>query len=306
VVLLLNNVTPFTKLPEGVVCVSGSLTVEGSTAFGRAATALAGSYGAYCPDASITIRTPGSREGLERLVDAVGDGTQHLALSDGRFDEPQFRGLVAEPLAVVPFTFVVSDNVPIGTLSIGDAQRIFTGAARTWSDITGNPNDTAEIRVVGRSTDSGTRQTLERYVLSSNPESPVRQADATSDSCRERLPGVSPQLPIVCEQGSTGDLIDRVANLDDAIGYAGVPDADQAAGVKKINLAGHDATLDNIRDDDYPFWTVEYVYSQARPEPGSLSDAFKDFLLAPEGRSTMAGFQYFACVGETDALCDRR
>jgi phosphate transport system substrate-binding protein len=306
VVLLLNNVTPFTRLPEGVACVPGRLTVEGSTAFGRTATELAGSYGAYCPEASVTVRTPGSREGLQRLVDAAGNGTARLALSDGRFDEPQFRLLTSEPLAIVPFTLLVSENVPISSLSTRDAQRIFTGSARIWSDITGNPRDTGEIRVVGRSTDSGTRETLERHVLSSNPGSPVRQANATSDSCRQLLPGISPQQTIVCEQSSTGDLIDRVANLDNAIGYADVSDVDQTTGVKKISLDGHGATLRDIRDHDYPFWTVEYLYSDTRLEPGSLSDAFRNFLLAPEGRSTMADFQYYACVGDTDALCDLR
>ncbi len=305
VVLLLNNVTPFTKLPEGVVCVPGSLTVEGSSAFARAAAELAGSYGAYCPEASIKVRTPGSREGLERLVDTAGNGTQHLALSDGRFDEPQFHELVAEPLAIVPFTFVVSDNVPIASLSTRDARRIFTGEARIWSDITGNPRDTGEIRVVGRSTDSGTRQALERYVLST-PGAPAGQVDATSDSCRERLPGVASRLPIVCEQGSTGDLIDRVANLDNAIGYASVSDVDQASGAKKVTLDGRVGSLEDIRDNGYPFWTVEYVYSHARSQPGSLADAFKGFLLAPEGRSALAGFQHYACVGDADALCDLR
>jgi phosphate transport system substrate-binding protein len=306
VVLLLNNVTPFTRLPDGVACVPGRLTVEGSTAFGRAATELAGSYGAYCPEASVTVRTPGSREGLQRLVDAAGDGTQRLALSDGRFHEPQFRRLTSEPLAIVPFTFVVSENVPTSSLSTRDAQRIFTGSARVWSDITGNPRDTGEIRVVGRSTDSGTRETLERYVLSSNPDSPVRQANATSDSCRERLPGISPQQTIVCEQSSTGDLIDRIANLDDAIGYADASDADQATGVKTVSLDEHAATLTDIRDHDYPFWTVEYLYSNTRLEPETLSDAFRNFLLAPESRSTMASFQYYSCAGDLDTLCDRR
>lgn len=306
VVLLLNNVTPFTRLPEGVACAPGQLTVEGSTAFGRAATELAGSYGAYCPEASILVRTPGSREGLQRLVDAAGSGTQRLALSDGRFSEPQFRRLTADPLAIVPFTFVVSENVPVASLSTRDARRIFTGAARLWSDITGNPRDTGEIRVVGRSTDSGTRETLERHVLSDNPDSPVRQANATSDSCRQLLPGGAPQRTIVCEQGSTGDLIDRIANLDNAIGYADVSDVDQATGVKKVNLDSHGATLRDIRDHDYPFWTVEYVYSDPRLEPGSLPDTFRDFLLTPEARSTMAGFQYYACAGDLDTLCDRR
>lgn len=306
VVLLLNNVTPFARLPEGVVCVPGSLTVEGSSAFGRAATELAGSYRAYCPEATIKVRTPGSREGLERLQDAAQDGARHLAITDGRFDDPEFRDLVGQPVAVIPFTFVASGDVPIGSLSIQDARRIFTGAATVWRDITGNPQDTGEIRVVGRTTDSGTRLALERHVLSATPGAPVRQVNATSDSCRERRLGVSSALPIVCEQNSTGDLIDRVANLEGAIGYADLSDVDQTGGVKKINLNGRGGTRTDIRDHAYPFWTVEYVYSHGWPEQGSLPDAFKNFLLTPEGRSAMEGFQYYACVGDMTTLCALR
>jgi phosphate transport system substrate-binding protein len=300
VVLLLNNVVPFTRLPEGVVCAPGELTVEGSSAFGRAATELAGSYKAFCPAATVRVRTPGSREGLERLLAAAADGTQHLALSDGRFDEPQFHDLIPQPLAVVPFTFVASDDVPVSALTLADARRIFTGQARVWGDVTGDPRDTREIRVVGRSTDSGTRQTLERNVLGGG-----KQAAANSDSCRERLLGEQ-RGPIVCEQGSTGDLLDRVANLENAIGYADVSDVEQATGVKKISLDGLNATLHDIRDNGYRFWTVEYVYSHGLVDPGSLAEAFRGFLQGPEGRGTMAGFQYYACDTELRAVCGLR
>ncbi|KAA9156224.1 phosphate ABC transporter substrate-binding protein [Amycolatopsis acidicola] len=303
VVLLLNNVTPFTKLPEGVVCVPGEIAVEGSSAFGRAATELAGSYHAYCPQASVKVRTPGSLEGLRRLADNDNRGGQ-LALSDGRFDDPQFAQLVPQPLAIVPFTFVASANVPVNDLSLEDARRIFTGTARTWSDITGNPRDAGEIRVVGRTTSSGTRQALEQYVLSA-PGVPRKQAQSTSDSCRERNAGVAPNLPIVCEQGSTANLTDQIASQDDAIGYADVSDVEQAANVKQISLDGRAATLDDIRAG-YPFWTVEYLYSRGWPEPESLPAAFKDYLFTREGRATMAGFQYYACAEDLEVLCGRR
>lgn len=97
-----------------------------------------------------------------------------------------------------------------------------------------------------------------------------------------------------------------IANLDDAIGYADASDADQATGVKTVSLDEHAATLTDIRDHDYPFWTVEYLYSNTRLEPETLSDTFRNFLLAPESRSTMASFQYYACAGDLDTLCDRR
>ncbi|MEV4601336.1 substrate-binding domain-containing protein [Amycolatopsis sp. NPDC049253] len=300
VVLLLNNVAPFTKLPRGVACEAGSLSVEGSSAFGRAATELAGSYEAYCPGAAVKVGTPGSVEGLQRLH----DGTIDLALSDGKFDEPDFARFVPQKLAIVPFTLVASKNVPVDNLSVADVRKIFTGGARVWSDITGNPRDTGVIRVADRSTSSGTRRTLEKYLLGT-PSAPVGQAPATSDSCRDLRPGTAPSSPIICEQGSTGDLIDRIATLGDAIGYADVSDVAQSSAVKQISLAGRAATLDDIRGG-YPFWTVEYVFSRGPLESGSLAAAFRDYLLTPEARNAMAGFQYYACAGGEQDLCSRR
>lgn len=299
VVLLLNNVTPFTRLPDGLACVPGSLTVEGSSAFGRAATELAGSYGAYCRGSSIKVGTPGSREGLERLLDAGQDRGQRLALSDGKFDDPRFAPLVPSQLAIVPFTFTVNDKVPIGALSLADARRIFTGQAHVWRDITGDPRDNTEIRIVVRSTASGTRQTLEKYILAGP------QVETTSDTCRSRSPGVSDKLPIVCEEGSTGDVIDRIATLDGAIGYADVSDVEQSTGVKKVVLDRRGPTLADI-GAGYPFWTVEYLYSYGRIEPGSLPESFRNYVLTPEGRNAMEGFHYYACVGDIRELCSRR
>ncbi|WP_326564997.1 substrate-binding domain-containing protein [Amycolatopsis rhabdoformis] len=295
VVLLLNNVAPFTKLPRGVTCVAGSLSVEGSSAFGRAATELAGSYEAYCPGSVVKVGTPGSVEGLQRLH----DGTIDLALSDGKFDEPDFAPFVPQQLAIVPFTLVASKNVPVDDLTAADVRKIFTGGARVWSDITGNPRDTGPIRVAGRSTSSGTRHTLEKYLLGGP------QAPSTSDSCRDLRPGVPATSPILCEQGSTGDLIDRIATLGDAIGYADVSDVAQSTAVKKISLDGRDASLGDIRAG-YPFWTVEYVFSRGPLPSDSLAAAFRDYLLTPEARNAMVGFQYYACAASEQDLCARR
>lgn len=302
VVLLLNTVTPFTRLPSGVACAPGSLTVAGSTAFGATASALAVTYEAYCPEASVNVPTPGSGEGLERLLDAP-TGTERLALTDGRFDEPRFRELIPTALAIVPFTLVGSDDVPVDSLSLKDVRQIFGGEARTWSDITGDAADTAEIRVVGRSPGSGTRQTLERKILTTDGDPTAEQARATSDNCRDRRGGEPDDAPIVCERFSTDDLIDQVANLDGAIGYADLYAVAQATDVRQVDLAGHEASLADIRDQGYRFWAVEYVYGHEDVEDASLSATFKEYLFSPKATETMERFDNYACIGDTAELC---
>jgi len=298
VVLLLNNVKPFTTLPEGLACVPGSLTVEGSSAFGLAATATAGEYGAYCADSTIDVRSPGSIEGLNRLRDAKEvDRPGRLALSDGLVPDADFPGLMPRPVAVVPFTFVVNDKAPVRELTTTQVVEIFTGKVTRWSQVTGNLNDTAEIRVVGRAATSGTRRTLERFILSNLPQAP-----ATSESCVNRRQENADARTIVCERSTTTDLLNRVSAVDYAIGYADVADVGQTPGVRPIRLDGRDATLDGIRDR-YPFWTVEYVYSFGQLVEGSLANAFANYLTSSAGTETMARFEYFVCDASTRELC---
>jgi phosphate transport system substrate-binding protein len=303
VVLLLNYVKPFATLPPGLVCEPGQLTVEGSSAFGPATTAAAGEYQAYCGDSDIVVRTPGSLEGLNRLRDAPEtDRLQRLALSDGKVPESDFPGLVPHPVAVVPFTFVANNKAPVDRLTLDQARKIFTGAVSRWSEITGNPNDTAEIRVVGRTASSGTRRTLERHVLGTE-NAPLEQADPTSESCVNRRQEDQHAGAIVCERSSTLDLLNRVSAVDYAIGYADVTDVKQTVGVKIISLDDRDATSDGIRAG-YPFWTVEYIYSDGPLRDGSLATAFANYLASPEGAKTMARFEYFVCDSSIADLCN--
>jgi phosphate transport system substrate-binding protein len=294
IVLLVNNSGSLTKRPDGLVCVAGALTVEGSSAFGLVATKAAGSYHAFCPESTVNVFTPGSLGGLNRLRDAPESSRpDRLALVDGLADREDYPGLVAHPLAVLPFTFAVNSKVPVGNITRDQARAIFTGTASRWSDITGNPRDNVEIRVIGRNSASGTRRTLEQYVLSA-PGNPVTQAVASSDSCLDRRKGFDTASAVVCEQASTSDVVNKVATVDYSIGYADVADVLLASTVRPLTLDGRGTSIDDLRAG-YPFWTVEYVYSHGQSPPDSLAAAFTDFLRGPAGNDTMSSFNLTAC-----------
>jgi phosphate transport system substrate-binding protein len=140
VVLLFTDISPFIQRPAGLTCVADELTVAGSTAFGRAAIEVAGSYHAYCSSSAITVHTPGSKAGVDELRAATSDRLRRLALSDGK-DTGNTTGLTATKLAVVPFTLVAHKDVPVDTLSLEDVKRIFNGEADTWGKITHDKND---------------------------------------------------------------------------------------------------------------------------------------------------------------------
>lgn len=312
VALLLNNVRPFTSLPQGLVCVPGSLTVEGSSAFGPAAKLAATEYHAYCPGATIDVDTPGTVEGLRRLHDAPADERSHrLALSDGS-QWQGFTELEGHPVAVVPFTFVVNDSVPVEGLRLDQARNIFTGAVSTWNEIPGTTAP-ADVRVVVRSDNSGTRRTLEQHVLGT-PDKPIPQAEATSDDCVTRRPGAAKDpKAIVCERATTSDVLNRIAAVTDTVGYADTGDVARTSRVKPVDLEGRRADLDGILNG-YPFWTVEYVYSYGKLTNGSLAKAFTDHLsryllrVQTEAENSQPQKQpdYFACdAGRVQELCGR-
>lgn len=216
-------------------------------------------------------------------------------------DEHDFPGLVPSALAVVPYTFVVNDKVPVHNLTLDQVRAIFTGKVSRWSEITGNPRDSEEIKVIGRTDSSGTRRTLETYVLGTR-NTPVSQATATSDSCQDRRQRDLSAPVVVCEEGSTGDLVGKVAEVDYSIGYADVPNVAQTSGVTQVSLDGRGSTLGDIIAG-YPFWTVEYLYSHGPLTPNTLAAAFADYLGGPESSSAMASFQYYACRNDTTGLC---
>lgn len=157
--------------------------------------------------------------------------------------------------------------MPVNGLTLDQARAIFTGRATRWSQITGNPNDTEEIRVIGRTTASGTRSTLEHYVLGS-AQAPVAEAPTTSDTCQDRRPQEASAAAVVCETDSTDDLVAKVVAVDYSIGYADVPVVAETTGVPAISLNGHGSTLTDIFAG-YPFWTVEYLYSHGPLRPGA-------------------------------------
>ncbi|RZS34396.1 phosphate transport system substrate-binding protein [Herbihabitans rhizosphaerae] len=292
-VLLFTNASVVTPRPTGVACGEGELTVAGSTAFGRATGELAGAYRAYCHSSSISVRTPGSTEGLNQLL-AADDRSTRLALSDGPGPRG-IAGLAETKLAIVPFTLVASTDVPVESLTVNDARRIFTGQARTWGDITGNRTDTQQIRVTGRTPGSGTRRTLNQDVLglASDAYNPnVCEADTHYIDTR-------------CGFASTEELLRTVADRKGAIGYADAYDAQQVGDeVRLIRIDNREPTLEAIRAG-YPFWAVEYLYSAAALPEDSLAAKFGTYLRSDEAAGTMRRFGYFPCA-ELGTLCENR
>lgn len=279
------------KTPGGaaLVCAAGELTVEGSSAFAGIAAHLAKQYMTYCGDAKITVIAAGSFEGLDHLQNAAPEQRpKRLALADGKFIG--FSELVpARGIAVVPYSIVVNNSVPVTDLSPSALKQIFGGEAADWRAAMPSMASTP-LRVVARDDRSGSRRALETYVLEG------RQAGATSDSCDVLREGVTATEPVICEQTTTSDVLAKVRTRAGAVGYVDTPNALLTPGVKQVRLGGKAATIDDIRAG-YPFWTVEYLYSYGDLDKTDLlTRSFANYLVDAEARSMIAAQQYAPCV----------
>jgi len=167
---------------------TGELTVEGSSAFAGIAAHLAKQYMTYCAGAKITVIAAGSFEGLDHLQNAAPEQRpKRLALADGKFIG--FSELVpARGVAVVPYSVVVHNSVPVTDLAPEALRRIFRGEVADWRAAVPSMASTP-LRVVARDDRSGSRRALETYVLEG------RQAGATSDSCDVLREGVATAPP---------------------------------------------------------------------------------------------------------------
>ncbi|GAB7036171.1 MULTISPECIES: PstS family phosphate ABC transporter substrate-binding protein [Catenuloplanes] len=279
-------------------CAEGELTVNGSSAFADAVRTLAGQYMERCRGSRITVDASGSIEGLNELDNAPPeDGPRRLTLADGRFDGGgEFPNVeIAGTLAVVPFSFVVHPALPVTDVPRAELAKVFRGDVSNWNEITladGTRGPDTEVRVVGRTSTSGSRTVIQKLLLDGDPP-----AGNTVNSCAAARTEAAVEAPIICEVSSTGAVIDAVSRYEGAIGYVDMPNA-VAAGtaVTQLTVDGLGATLDDL-NDGYPIWTVEYLYSHGPlAETADLTRSFAGFLVDADQADEIQQLGYPPCV----------
>lgn len=271
-------------------CAAGNLDIKGSSAFMPIIDRVRQRYQQECQGAKITTTETGSLLGIQELRHAANH-SETGALSDGAAADGG-GGLVPTGEAVLPYSIIVHDDVNVtdNSLTVQQLGRIFSGQARSWKDFGGRD---VPITIVGRGAESGTRLTFEKYVLNGPETSPL-----TSRDCVHLDHPDVPQPPMIrCEHESTADVLRDVQTVPGSIGYVDTPTADRnQTGIRQIAIDRHQPkTLDNLRTD-YPFWTVEYLYSYGSPDPNSVLAHFLGYLGRDEARSAFTAAGYQPCI----------
>ncbi|CAM4119990.1 PstS family phosphate ABC transporter substrate-binding protein [Kibdelosporangium persicum] len=258
-------------------CAGGTLKLTGSTAIEAVMREAGDMYADTCPGAAFSYDFQGSSAGLSTLQEA-GDQAKAspdvLAFSDGAKADLQPQ-LLPRPVAFLLFTLVVNKDAGVGDLTIDQVRRLYDGQIANWKDIGGND---VPVTLISRKPGSGTRTTFQHQILQGK-----REAATNSDNCRTRDSGGAPGI-IRCERDRTDDLLNGVATVSGALGYAELGAATERTDLTVVRIDGQRATLEAATHGAYPFWETEFAYTYQEPKADSLAASFLRYLTNQVGK----------------------
>jgi phosphate transport system substrate-binding protein len=252
---------PFDNTPSAL---SGHIRVDGSTALQPLVSKAATLFEHLYPQVQIEVTGGGSLTGLNDVTaHKVEIGDSDIYADPATYPDPN---LTDHLVCVIPFTMIVSSDVPVASLTASNIVDIFaSGKITNWSQL-GGP----DLRIVPivRPPTSGTRATFRRYVLGGRDE-------------RSNLLTIS----------SSQDVVKTVANTPGAIGY--LPASVLDAQVHAISIDGQAATLQNIEAGHYSFWSYEHMYT-LNVANGSPADVFLNFMLSSQVQQQALALHYLS------------
>lgn len=283
-------------------CAGGQLDLSGSTAFAPTAQEVAEAYTAVCPGARISVSATATFNGLNavaatdsvRQSGAADPPAQQMAMSDGPAPGG-YPSLAGHPVAVILFAVVVNKGTDIYNLTTAQLRDIWQGRITTWKQLGGSDRP---VRIVARTTASGTRRAFDQFILG-QAEPPFSSYNCSSKNA------VPAAKVIRCEVTDTGTLLQRVNSIQGAIGYAQISDAANYPFISPVKINGADSTIGQVKAGDYPYWTVEYLYTDGTPAPGSLAAGFLQYMKSVTASDILRTSDYTPCTdrGQSLSLC---
>lgn len=286
-------------------CVSGRITVNGSTAILPLVQQAARVYQNKCAGATILVNpalsnsdqiTDSGAMGLSQLQSgsaAIGTSDVYANLS--------LKDLVDHQVGVVVFALVINSGVPaITNLDTDQLNNIYDGNATTWFDIINGSGQekqfsasdlktlkNTDIVIVSRPASSETRVTFEKYILGgpeilAGPPSLVSDIDETVANS-------------IC--GNSG-----------AVGYVPLyyyyshKNCLRALSIGGLNPLSANVVLNQNQNQAYQFWNLEHMYTKGQPQ--GLARAFIDFMYSDSVKTFISQYGQFGYLPTSDIASD--
>jgi phosphate transport system substrate-binding protein len=250
---------------------AGNYPMGGSTTVEPIAVSAIEAFAKEYPDAKLSYDAQGSSVGVTGVIDGVyvlGGSSRDLKESEMQ------AGAVPNAVALDGIAVIANQNVPIDNLSLEQVAKIFAGQITNWKQVGGMDR---KIVVVNRDEASGTRAAFLELVL---------QKVMGKDQGKFVMDAITVE--------SNGDMVTKVGQTPDTIGYCGIGYVDRAKnmGGKEVSVDGKDPQMSNVVSGSYPIARKLYMVSKGELKEGTLEKAFVDFILSSDGQHIVedAGF----------------
>ena len=225
-----------------------TLVITGSSTVAPLVREIGKRFEASHPGVRVDVQSGGSSRGLADARRGLADiGMVSRAPKQGEDDLTWFT-IAEDGIAMI----VHADN-PVAELSNEQVVAIYTGGIESWSAVGGKD---APITVVNKAEG---RSTLELFLEYYNLDNTKIQADVVI--------------------GDNQQGIKVVSGNPDAIGYVSIGTADfeaeQGAPIKALPIGGIPATLESVKNHEYPL--IRSLSLVTKKEPAGLVKKFIDF-----------------------------
>jgi hypothetical protein len=178
-------------------------------------------------------------------------------------------------------------------LTTAQLRGMFAGTITNWKQVGGAD---LPVRLVGRTSESGTRRAFDTKVLGGRDEPQFSSYDCISKNAVRSSPVIR------CEVPDTGTLLHRINTIPGTVGYAQISDAATYPNVERVKLDGADPDIGAVESGGYPFWTVEYLYTYGPAAPRSLTAAFLGYVNTDTSRDILRSAAYTPCFDRQQTL----
>lgn len=249
-----------------------SITLAGSTTVLPIANASAIEFMNTYSQVIVTVSGGGSGTGYSNIIDDVVDigmGSREPKTSEIENAESKGTPMYLYPIALDAVCVVVNPSVAESNelgLTLQIIGQIFAGEITNWNQIDSSLPD-QEIFVVVREPGSGTRGTFEEFTMD-----PWDYQVTTAANTRQSNP----------------EVVTTVSGTPYSIGYVGFGFLNDDMSVVSVYSESQGDLIvpstATIADQTYPMSRYLYLVTNERPESGSLTDRFIDFIYSPAGQ----------------------
>ncbi|MGH2494592.1 MAG: serine/threonine-protein kinase [Ktedonobacteraceae bacterium] len=247
-----------TATPAPVVCVTGTLSIDGSPYLQAALQQINSDYNAQCAGLQIGLRADGSR-----ALNLVQHG--HIDIADADVTAQTARNLTDHPVAALLYSLIASPDITLSGLSTAQIQAIYQGQITNWSQI-GGPNEA--ITLILPPSTSAISPIFHAFVLHGSPV----QASA-----------------FVMKKDQPARVVQLVSQIPGALGFVPLAVTTSApTPVQMLAIDGASANTQSLLAGTYAFWSIEHLYTSGDGTP--QAQAYIQFATGPQEMNVFSQF----------------